>query len=92
MIVVWLCAAHSTSETTTKVLELPKQKIGEIMNTAKNEVRSLLEQLPDDCTIEDIQYHLYVVEKIQRGVERAKTEGTLSQLEVEEKLSKWTSL
>ena len=37
------------------------------MNTAKQEVQLLLKKLPDDCTIEDIQYHLYVIEKIQRG-------------------------
>ena len=31
------------------------------MNTAKAEVESLLQRLPDDCTMEDIQYHLYVI-------------------------------
>lgn len=61
------------------------------MKTAKEEVRSLIDKLPDDCTFEDIQYHLYVVEKIQRGIERAEKEGTLSQDEVERKFSKWTS-
>lgn len=35
--------------------------------TAKQEVAQLLAQLPDDSTLEDIQYHLYVLEKIQRG-------------------------
>ena len=52
------------------------------MKTAKEEIRSLIDKLPDDCTIEDIQYHLYVVEKIQRGIKRAEKEGTLSQEEV----------
>ena len=61
------------------------------MPTAKEEVRSLLENLPDDCSLEDVQYHLYVAEKIQRGVDRATDEGTLSQDEVERKLDKWTS-
>ncbi len=61
------------------------------MKTAKEEVRSLIDKLPDDCTLEDIQYHLYVVEKTQRGIERAEKEGTLSQDEVERKFSKWTS-
>ena len=42
------------------------------MNTAKEEVRTLLDQLPDDCALEDIQYHLYVVEKIQKGIARKK--------------------
>ncbi|MFB6259741.1 MAG: hypothetical protein ABEJ96_11235 [Thiohalorhabdaceae bacterium] len=60
------------------------------MTTAKEEVQSLLETLPDDCSMEDVQYHLYVAEKIQRGVDRAAEEGPLSQDEVERKLDKWT--
>lgn len=62
---------------------------GEAMNTAKDNVRQLLESLPEDCTMEDIQYHLYVVEKVQRGSQRAETEGALSQEQVERKLTKW---
>ena len=27
----------------------------------------MLKQLPDDATLEDIQYHLYVLEKVQQG-------------------------
>jgi hypothetical protein len=61
------------------------------MNTAKSEVESLLQRLPEDCTLEDVQYHLYVVEKIRRGVELADTEGSLTQEEVERRLSKWTA-
>ena len=60
------------------------------MNTAKEEVRTLLDQLPDDCALEYIQYHLYVVEKIQRGIARGDVEGLLSQEGVEKKFSKWT--
>jgi len=61
------------------------------MSTAKTEVRSLLEKLPDDCSIEDVQYHLYVVEKIQHGIDRAEQEGMLGQKEVERKFQQWTS-
>lgn len=61
------------------------------MGTAKTEVRSLLEKLPDDCSIEDVQYHLYVVEKIQHGISRAEQEGTLDQNEAERKFQQWTS-
>ncbi len=57
--------------------------------TAKQEVRSLLQKLPKDCTIEDIQYHLYVIEKIHRGLQRAKREGGISQQQVEKRLTKW---
>jgi len=61
------------------------------MSTVKSEVRSLLDKLPDDCTLEDIQYHLYVVEKVHRGIERAENEGELSQQDVEKRLSKWNT-
>ncbi len=61
------------------------------MNTAKEGVKSLLKKLPDDCTLEDIQYHLYVAEKVQRGIERAEKEGIIAQEEVEKRFSKWTS-
>ena len=59
------------------------------MQTAKQEVRALLDHLPDDTTLEDIHYHLYVLEKIRRGENRAMNEGTLSQDEVEARLRKW---
>jgi len=58
------------------------------MNTAKTEVESLLNKLPDDCSIEDIQYHLYVLEKIEHGIESANQE-TLTQQEVEQRLGSW---
>ena len=60
------------------------------MSTVKNEVRTMLDDLPEDCTIEDIQYHLYVREKIARGIERADNEGTTEQHEVEKEFSAWT--
>lgn len=61
------------------------------MNTTKDEIQSLLQKLPDDCTFEDVQYHLYVIEKIRKGIERAESEGTVSQEEAERRLAKWTS-
>jgi len=59
------------------------------MSTAKEEVESLLNKLPDDCSLEDIQYHLYVLEKVRHGLEVAYNQGTLTQEEVEGQLSKW---
>ncbi|MDP9349722.1 MAG: hypothetical protein M3P24_11375 [Gemmatimonadota bacterium] len=59
------------------------------MVSVKDEVASLLRRLPDDCSLEDIQYHLYVLEKVRRGLERADTEGVVEQEEAEARLSKW---
>jgi hypothetical protein len=33
----------------------------------KDAVRALLERLPDDCTIEDVLYHLYVLQEVEQG-------------------------
>jgi hypothetical protein len=59
------------------------------MATAKQEVEQLLARLPSDCSLEDIQYHLYVIEKVRSGLDAADSEGTLSQDEAEQRLSKW---
>lgn len=61
------------------------------MSSAKVEVETLLKKLPDDCSLEDIQYHLYVLEKVQRGLDAADKQGAISQEEVERRLGPWTS-
>ena len=38
------------------------------MSTAKEEVHALLTKLPDDCSLEDIVFHLYVIEKVRNGL------------------------
>lgn len=59
------------------------------MSTAKQDVELLLSKLPDSASVEDIQYHLYVLDKVRRGLEDARTNGALSQEEAESRLSKW---
>ncbi len=61
------------------------------MSAAKQEVRALLNNLPDDCSLEDVQYHLYVIEKVQRGIQVANDHGSVSQDEAEQRLAKWTT-
>ncbi len=59
------------------------------MVTAKQEVESLLSKLPDDCSLEDIQYHLYVIEKVRQGLDAADSRTTISQDDAERRLDKW---
>ena len=59
------------------------------MSSAKAEARTMIEGLPEDASLEDIQYHLFVLEKVKRGIERAETEGTVSHEEAKVRLSKW---
>jgi hypothetical protein len=60
-----------------------------IMSTVKQDIESLLNKLPDDVSVEDVQYHLYVLDKVRRGLEDARVNGTLSQEEVESRFGKW---
>jgi len=48
-----------------------------------------LDQLPDEATFEDIQHHIYVREKIERGLKDVEEGRIFTQAEVEEKMSKW---
>jgi predicted transcriptional regulator len=59
------------------------------MQTAKQEVNELLNRLPDDCSLEDIQYHLYVLQKIERGLKDTEEGRVYTQEEVEKLMSKW---
>ncbi len=59
------------------------------MSTAKEKVRKLLDQLPDEASFEDIQYHIYVREKIERGLKDVEEGRVFTQAEAEEKMSKW---
>ena len=55
----------------------------------KEQVRRLLERLPEEATLEDIQYHIYVREKIQAGRRAVEENRVLSQEDAERRLSKW---
>ena len=59
------------------------------MPTAKQEVTKLLSHLPEDCSLEEIQYHLYVLQKIERGMKDAAEGRTHTQTEVKKRLAKW---
>ena len=59
------------------------------MLPAKEEVRRLLNQLPDDTSLEDIQYHIYVQQKIDCGLNDVESDNTLSETEFDKRMSKW---
>lgn len=59
------------------------------MNAAKEEVIRILERLPEDASLEDIQYHLYVRQKIEHGLEDIEAGRTLSEEEFDRRMAKW---
>jgi predicted transcriptional regulator len=61
------------------------------METPKQQVQELLENLPEDASLEDIQYHLYVRQKIEQGLADVAAGRIVSHEEVQRRLAKWLS-
>ena len=61
------------------------------MSAVKQEAQKMIQNLPEDCSYEDIQYHLYVVEKIHNSQKRAKKEDTIPHENAKESMAKWLS-
>jgi DNA mismatch repair ATPase MutL len=59
------------------------------MGTLKDNIAEMIHDLPEDSTLEDIQYHLYVLEKIRKGQESIKDGKGISHEEAKIRLSKW---
>ena len=56
----------------------------------KEEVRRLLDTLPDTVSYDDIQYHIYVQQKIDRGIEAANRGDFISEEEIERRIATWS--
>jgi len=56
--------------------------------TTKERVQDVLDRLPDDCTLDDVQYHLYVIQAIERGLAEADAGRTISHEQVADELRK----
>jgi len=59
------------------------------MGRPKEEVRKLLDTLPEEASFEDIHYHIYVQQAIRRGLEAAERGDLVDQDEIERRMSKW---
>ena len=59
------------------------------MKSAKEEVRDLLDRLPDNASLDEIQYHIYVRQKIQKGLDADRRGLVLLQEEAERRMAKW---
>lgn len=58
--------------------------------STKEAVLDLVKKLPDDCSLDDIQYHLYVMQTIERGRAEVAQGKTVSHEQVKQELqTKW---
>jgi hypothetical protein len=58
------------------------------LKPVKEDIIKLIQDLPDDATLEDIQYHLFVKQKLLRTEEQIKERKTIPHEEVIEKARK----
>jgi predicted transcriptional regulator len=59
------------------------------MATAKDEVRQLLDDLPEDASYEEIQYRSYVRQKIEQSLAEAERGEVVSHEEACKRLARW---
>jgi predicted transcriptional regulator len=59
--------------------------------TIKDQIRSIVDGLPNDCTVEDVQYQLLVLAQIRRGLESLERGEEVSHDEVKRRMEKWLS-
>ena len=57
--------------------------------SAKEEVIDLLRRLPDNVTLEDIRYHIYVLEQVKSGLESADAGPYRTQEEMRAEVKRW---
>ena len=57
--------------------------------TVKQHVRKMINQLPDECTVEDVQHQLYVIEKIRKGLQSIDEGRGIPHEDVKRRLATW---
>ena len=56
--------------------------------STKDAVRALLDRLPDDCSLEDVLYHLYVVQQVELGLAEADAGNVIPHEQVVQELER----
>jgi predicted transcriptional regulator len=59
------------------------------MKTAKQELRELLDRLPDDVSMDAVEYEIHFLASVRRGLDAIARGDVVSQEEVEERLKRW---
>ncbi len=57
--------------------------------STKTDVAKMLKSMPKSATLADIQYHLYVLERLQKSHASVKRHGTIPHAVVAQRLKKW---
>ncbi|RPI17885.1 MAG: hypothetical protein EHM58_07610 [Ignavibacteriae bacterium] len=61
-------------------------------SSPKKRAQKLLKELPDDSSFEDIQYHLYVLQKVEKGLKDIEEGSVFSHEEAKRILYKYITI
>ncbi|MBV8545583.1 MAG: hypothetical protein JO093_15090 [Acidobacteria bacterium] len=59
------------------------------METAKEQVQKILEVLPDNASLEDIQYHIYVRQKVEQALADIEAGRVTTHEDAMQRLDQW---
>jgi hypothetical protein len=59
------------------------------MSQVKEDVIRMIQSLPDEATIDDILYYIYLRKRIEERLDGLDTEEVFTQAEVERRASEW---
>jgi hypothetical protein len=57
--------------------------------TVKEQLHKLVDELPDDDAVEEMQYRLYVLRKLQRGLDSIDNGRGIEHQQVVERMKRW---
>ena len=60
-----------------------------MQTTVKQEAMNAISSLPDTATIEDIMYRLYVIEKVNKGLDDVRNGRVTSHDDLIKEIQKW---
>lgn len=58
-------------------------------SSPKQVARQILDSLPDDCSLQEIQYRLHVRQMVEEGRQDVRSGDVVSQQEIEQDLERW---
>jgi len=59
------------------------------VGNAKDQVRKILDRLPEDASYEDIQYHIYIIQKVSKGLDEVAEGRVVDEEEADRRMDKW---
>jgi hypothetical protein len=59
------------------------------MISVKDNVLRMIQELPDDCSLEDVKYRIYLLERVGEGLTNIDAGRVMTQDEAEQEVTRW---